>query len=382
MNISIIGAGNIGTYLAAYISTKKEHKVWLHTSKPQQVKREIILDEEEKGVFHKGNIHCVTSSYREITEKADYILITHPSFMIKDTVKEISKFVREGTVIGFIPGFGGKEYLVQELRNKGCIIFGSQRVPAIVRLNKYGERVCLKQKNEFIKIGVIPNSFAKKVSDELAGLIDIPCTHVSNYLSITLSPSNPTMHPSRLYELFKDYCEGETIYNKNPYFYEEWGNEASDILLRLDEELYSIFEALNKERSFDENDIEKVKDRFKIENSAQLTKKIRSAIGFSGITSPMIQNDSGFVPDRNSRYFIEDIKFGLCIIKAFGVLCNIETPEVDKLINWGQAFLNKEYIIDNKLIGKDIDELIIPQTIGIDNYSKLINYYKNMNIEL
>ena len=41
MNICIIGAGNIGTYLAAYISMNKNNKVYLHTSKPEVFKETI-----------------------------------------------------------------------------------------------------------------------------------------------------------------------------------------------------------------------------------------------------------------------------------------------------------------------------------------------------
>ena len=64
-----------------------------------------------------------------------------------------------GTVVGVIPGFGGKEYLIDELLEKGCIFFGSQRVPSIIRLEKYGECVLLKQKNEFMKLRVIPSKY-------------------------------------------------------------------------------------------------------------------------------------------------------------------------------------------------------------------------------
>lgn len=109
-----------------------------------------------------------------------------------------------------------------------------------------------------------------------------------------------------------------------------------------------------------------------------VTEKIRNAPGFQGIDSPMIKCDNGYIPDVNSRYFTEDIQFGLCIIKAFAELCNIKTPTVDKIVVWGQNLLNKQYIVDGKLSGKDIDELIIPQTKGINDKQSLINYYKNL----
>ena len=378
MNICIIGAGNIGTYLAAYISMNNENKVWLHTSKPESFKETIALIEEEKNIAHDIKIHCITSSYEEAVSNADYILITYPSFMMEKTINNILPFLKKGAVVGAIPGFGGKEYLIDKLLEKECIFFGSQRVPSIIRLEKYGESVLLKQKNPFMKVRVIPGEYSEKVAKDMTGFIDIPCIPLKSYLAITLSPSNPTMHPSRLYELFHDYVEGESVYDRNPYFYEEWGTMASSELLKLDEELELIFNAFNINNDFDANDIEKIKTRYNIETPEELSEKINTAPGFIGIDSPMVKVEGGYIPDKNSRYFIEDIQFGLCILKAFAEILDVKTPEIDKIATWGQNFLGKEYVVNGRLNGKDINELTIPQNKGINTTEELIKYYKNL----
>ncbi|MGL5694072.1 MAG: NAD/NADP octopine/nopaline dehydrogenase family protein, partial [Peptostreptococcaceae bacterium] len=373
-----IGAGNIGTYLAAYISMKKDCKVWVHTSKPHLFKDELILVEEEKNLEHKIKLHCATSNIEECVKDADYILITHPSFLIEKTLNEITPYVKTKVCIGLIPGFGGKEYLSQELINKGCIIFGTQRVPSIIRLEKYGEKVLLKEKNPFMKLGTIPSSYNNEVCEVMTNLIDIPCEPVDNYISITLSPSNPIMHPSRLYELFKDYKHGETIYDKNPLFYEEWGDEASKTLFELDEELGLVFESLNEFNDFNTGDIEKIKERFKTEDPKVLSEKINTAPGFKDIDSPMEECENGFIPELKSRYFIEDLEFGLCIIKSFAEICNLNTPKLDEVIYWAQNLLNKEYLIKGEIKGRDSKELLIPQNRGIKSKQELINFYKNL----
>lgn len=378
MNICIIGAGNIGTYLAAYISMKEENKVWVHTSKPEAFKDVLTLVEEEKNLRHNVKLHSITSSYEEAVKDADYILITHPSFMVEKTLKNIASYVKKGAVIGVIPGFGGKEYLIDELLEKGCIFFGSQRVPSIIRLEKYGECVLLKQKNEFMKLRVIPSEHSNEVCEAMTNFIDIPCLPLNNYLAITLSPSNPTMHPSRLYELFNDYIDGEKVYSRNPYFYEEWSTVASQTLLDLDDELTAIFDSLNENNDFVEEDMEKINKRFGISTAEELSEKINTASGFRGITSPMVEVVGGFIPDKNSRYFIEDIQFGLCIIKAFAELCNVETPTVDKVVEWGQKLVGKEYLVNGKLCGRNKNELLIPQSRGISTKEELIKYYKTL----
>lgn len=323
-------------------------------------------------------MHSITSSYEEAVKNADYVLITYPSFMIEETLKKIIPYFKKGTVVGVIPGFGGKEYLIDELLEKGCIFFGSQRVPSIIRLEKYGECVLLKQKNEFMKLRVIPSKHSEKVCEVMTSFIDIPCLPLNNYLAITLSPSNPTMHPSRLYELFNDYVEGEKVYSRNPYFYEEWGTLASQTLLDLDDELTEIFNSLNYNNEFYEEDMEKIKKRYGISIAEELSEKINTAPGFQGIDSPMVKVEGGFIPDKNSRYFVEDIQFGLCIIKAFAELCDVKTPTVDKVIEWGQKLVGKEYLVNGSLNGRDKGELMIPQAKGIKTKEELIKYYKNL----
>lgn len=377
MNIGIIGAGNIGTYLAAYISTKENCKVWIHTSKPQSFKESLVLVDDEKNSYYNVKLHCITSNLEEVVCNCDYILITHPSFMIEKTLKEINKYAKKGTVIGAIPGSGCKEFFIDELLERGCIFFGSQIVPSITRLESYGECVHLKQKNELMKLSIIPHKYSDNVCKTIANLIDIDCSPLDNYLAITLSPSNPTMHPSRLYELFKDYKDG-VVYDRNPYFYEEWGNLASDTLLKLDNELEETLDSLNEFNDFNRADFEKIKLRFKTSSTEDLTNKIRTATGFKGIRTPMANDASGnYIPDLNSRYFIEDIQFGLCIIKSFSEICVIDTPTIDKVIYWAQNLLSKEYLIGSKLIGKDVGKLMIPQNKGIKTKSDLVKYYKN-----
>ena len=101
------------------------------------------------------------------------------------------------------------------------------------------------------------------------------------------------------------------------------------MLLDLDEELGQVFESLNENNDFDEKSIEKIKIRFETEEPSVLSNKIRTAPGFKGIGSPIVACEGGYIPELSSRYFIEDIEFGLCIIKSFAELCKVETPKLD-----------------------------------------------------
>jgi hypothetical protein len=49
----------------------------------------------------------------------------------------------------------------------------------------------------------------------------------------------------------------------------------------------------------------------------------------------MKQTPNGWVPDFESRYFTEDFPFGLRFIYELAHLNNINTPNIDKVYQWG-----------------------------------------------
>lgn len=79
----------------------------------------------------------------------------------------------------------------------------------------------------------------------MSGLWGIPCTVHPNYLSVTLTPSNPILHTTRLSTLFADYEEGK-VYNRNPLFYGEWSDASSELLIACDGELQEMLKIMDK----------------------------------------------------------------------------------------------------------------------------------------
>ena len=51
---------------------------------------------------------------------------------------------------------------------------------------------------------------------------------------------------------------------------------------------------------------------------------------------------------------------------------------MDKIIEWGQKLVGKEYLVNGHLNGRDKGELMIPQAKGIKTKEELIKYYKNL----
>lgn len=66
------------------------------------------------------------------------------------------------------------------------------------------------------------------------------CEPLPDYLNLTLTPSNPILHTTRLMTLFKDYVPGKIVYSSVPLFYEEWSDETTELLFKCDAEVQGL----------------------------------------------------------------------------------------------------------------------------------------------
>lgn len=368
MNILVVGGGNIGSYLVSVLSENSDNKVTLYTSKPELFNDRFEIIEESNGNARMSGVFKSTNDLKEASCDADLVLITLPTFMAKGFLTELSKYVKDGCNIGFTPGFGGKEFLMKLFEGKNCTFFGTQRVPAIIRVKEYGKSVIIKEVGETVSLASIPHDKSVELSKMMNGLLGTPFRALDNYITITLTPSNPAMHPSRCYELFRE----QKYFDKDPLFYEEWGDYASECLIKIDDEIGTLYEKLS---GINYDHVETIKNRFKIENPAELTEKIRFKPGFKGIGSPVKKVEDKYMVDFDSRYFGEDLPYGLCLLKAFGDILHVELPLITEIINWYEKETGVEYIKEGKLQGKDCTELLIPQNYGINNREGLLLFY-------
>ncbi len=208
MNITIIGGGNIGTLMAAEASDKG-HAVTVCTSKPDLWKKEIEVYNSDDNLLISTQISKITSSMKDAVSGADHICVTVPGEAFMDAAARMLPYATKGQKIGIIPGFGGAEFAFKKLIDKGCILYGFQRVHSIARLKEYGKAVYQLGRKHKIEIGSIPASNVSDICDFIEEIFNIPCVSLPNYLSVSLTPSNPILHTSKLYSMFKDYTPGK-----------------------------------------------------------------------------------------------------------------------------------------------------------------------------
>jgi len=373
INIGILGGGNIGTALCVEL-THKGYNVFLYTSKPDSFSNPVSLIDNDLNVTITERIGSITSDLRKVFDNCSLIIITMPSNTFVSLNNKIADYIKKDTKIIVLPGTGGCEYVYKNLIDKGACLIGLQRVPAVYRLKEYGKIATIsgRRKNglHVSSIPVIDKEELTKLIEELFGLE----VHIlKNYLNVTLTPSNPILHTSRLYSLFGNSDTVESLYPVNPLFYGEWDIESSEKLIACDNELQEIKKAL---LPLNLEEVKSLLVHYDSNDDISLTKKISSIASLNTLQSPMIKTDNGFKVDYSSRYFTADFPDGIVIIKSIALLCGVHTPMMDKIIFWYQKMIDKVYFIDSKTFGKDIVECNCPQNYGISNLADFINYYK------
>lgn len=164
MNITIVGGGNIGTLMAAE-AADKGHAVTVCTSKPDLWKKEIEVYNSDDNLLISTQISKITSSMKDAVSGADHIWVTVPGEAFMDASPGMLPYATKGQKIGIIPGFGGAKFAFKKLIDKGCILYGFQRVHSIARLKEYGKAVYQLGRKHKIEIGSIPASNVSDICD-------------------------------------------------------------------------------------------------------------------------------------------------------------------------------------------------------------------------
>lgn len=336
MNITIVGAGNVGTQIATHCA-EKGHKVIIYGSKPEKISKELNIINENNEVIHCGKIDKATSDVNEAFENAELIFVIMPATMMKENARKIEPFAKPGIKVCIVPGTGGGECAFRGCIEKGATVFGVQRVPSVARLVEYGKTVRAVGYRDEMFVAAIPNKDTKVCCEIIESIVDIKTSPLPNYLNITLTPSNPILHTTRLKNLYGDWHEGK-VYESVPLFYEGWNNETSELLLKCDDEVQKLCRKLDK---FDLSYVKSLRIHYESPTVDAMTKKISSIAGFKGVTSPTVKTDGGYIPNFNSRYFTADFSYGLAILMQIAVFVGIEAPNMKETLDWYYGLVGK-----------------------------------------
>lgn len=341
-NILVIGGGNIGTQVACKCASKG-YNVTILSSKPEEYDGTLeIVDEYNK--ILTGKIKYITNSLKDAMEsiKQDMIFITYPAFKLKGLAEDIFPYITSGVIMCVMPGTGGAEFVFDGCIKVGAVLCGLQRVPSVARIEKYGKRVRCEGLRDRLFIAAIPHNYVQKLALFMSELWGIPCETLPNYLSVTLTPSNPILHTARLKTMFINYEDG-VQYSRNPLFYGEWTNEASQLLMDCDDELQGICRKL---KSLQLDNVRSLKLHYQSNTVEEMTNKLRSIKSLHHLHSPLKKKGEYWIPDFEQRYFTADFPYGLAIIEQLGEIVDADIKNISETMNWYRKITNNKQCFD------------------------------------
>lgn len=334
MNICICGGGNLGHVVAGFVAAQGKYDVCLLTRQPERWSQELVI--EAPDFTYEGRLCGVFADAQQAVSNADIVLLCLPGYGIRDTLLQIKDFLKPNAAVGTVVSSTGFFFQAMEILPEYQTLFGFQRVPFISRVIEYGHKARLMGYKESLELAIEHCERQESLRDTLSDLFHTPIHLLNSHYEVSLSNSNPLLHPSRLYSLWKDW-RPSIIYDRIPMFYEEWTEEAAELYINMDRELQALLEQLPVRKG----SIATVLDYYESTDAASLAQKLRSIEAFKGILSPMKQVEGGYVPDFQSRYFTEDFPYGLAVIHRLAHEKGVPSPSIDMVYDWGIKMLNR-----------------------------------------
>lgn len=335
MKICICGGGNLGHVVAGFVAAQGKHEVCLLTRQPERWSTQLTIEAPE-GKTYTGHLSGIYSDAQQAVSDAQIILLCLPGYGIRDTLLQIKDYLRPDAAVGTVVSSTGFFFQAMDILPASQTLFGFQRVPFISRVIDYGHRARLMGYKESLELAIERSAQPGILRDVLSDMLRTPIHLLGSHYEVSLSNSNPLLHPSRLYSLWKDWHPG-IIYDRIPMFYEEWTEEAAELYINMDRELQALLEQLPVSKG----SIATVLAYYESTDAPSLARKLRSIEAFKGIASPMKQVEGGFVPDFHSRYFTEDFPYGLAFVHRLTHEKGISSPTIDKIYEWGMKMINK-----------------------------------------
>lgn len=334
--VCICGGGNLGHVVTGFLAARGDSEVSLLTRHPERWQHQLAISTPEGKVL-QGSIHQISSDPAEVIPVADIVLLCLPGFSIREELLKIRPFLQPETAVGTIVSSTGFFFEAMEHLPATTPLFGFQRVPFIARTTAYGRSAALLGYKPMLHVAIEQTTEKEALRTLIEHLFATPTVLLQSYYEVSLTNSNPILHPSRLYTMWKDWHEG-VVYPEQSLFYEQWTNEASQLLIEMDREFFSLLSVL----PVGKGSIPTILDYYESTDAASLTRKLQSIEAFKGILSPMRQVEGGYVPDFASRYFTEDFPYGLRIIQQQARKHHIQTPVIDQVLAWGLKNMNSE----------------------------------------
>jgi len=352
MKISVLGAGNGGTAVAAQLSLYGHDVSLIKTSNAMHDQNFNYLIENggrvdlvENDKVETATINRVTRDISEISDSEVVIIYIQTNYH-EDLIKRIKPHLRDGQILLINPGYLSTAYVLKHCGDIDLLICEAQSSFIDCRISEPGT-VKVGFRNVRNPLGIYPASRteeAKKTLDKLG----FPFAYVPSVIEAALHNPNLIVHTvgaimsiPRIEKTNGDYCMYHEVFTPSVW----------NILEALDAEKMDVMEKLGSERL---SYVEACKYRNTLDDSRD-AKEV-----FFWYAAMPTRAKGPVVVD--SRYISEDVPQGLVLLETIAAKVDVATPICTSLINMASAALGRDLREEGRTIerlGEDIVEKII-----------------------
>ena len=306
----------------------------------------------------QAQFDTVTNNPRIAAHDVDLILITAPADAREAILKRLQGHVphHKNVFLGAAPGFCGFNWQAEHYfgNQPNIIIWGMKDVAHTAFELNSGVSIRMGGCKKKLFISCHDYSYqteqAKQLTSLLNYLYQASVIMVDDYLNITLTPGNAIMHSAVIYGLIGPYGQWHNRPFQKPICWWTDINELSSYFMtKLDEENLLLRDALEKRLNIKLHDISSLHCEIveayptQITNRDTLHSTLKTNQAYADIPAPMVlsHDKSGFILDKNSRAFSEDIAYGLRLLVELGKLLSIPLPYMNEIYQWCLSYMNE-----------------------------------------
>lgn len=400
MKILICGGGNGAHCFTALASAcpnvevnvltvyEDEAKTWTTALKSDELT--VSISKPDGSVTEtRSKPSLVTNDIKVAVAGVQIIFIVVPSYVHHIYLSLLALHIQPNTLIVGLPGHAGFELQCLDMlgsKSSNHAIVGFESLPWACRIIEYGKRVQLLGYKDILHASFLVGTNCNLQFPAIETIQSILGSKprikvVSNVFAITLMTGS-IIHPPIMYGKWKNW--DKTPLPVKPLFYQGVDEEQASIASKLSDEVVKTAKQIQDAcPDLDMSQVVHLSDWFKshyhdeIGDNSSLMTSMRTNSAYEGLVHPMKAVENRYVPDFEYRYTTEDVPFGLVVMKGLAVIAGVATPTMDKIIQWAQNIMGKEFIIGTDLVGKDVKFSRAPQSFGLNTLEQVQDYIKS-----
>ncbi|MDD1139833.1 NAD/NADP octopine/nopaline dehydrogenase family protein [Pseudomonas sp. TNT2022 ID233] len=360
LKVAICGAGRTGHLNAILFKQLPNVQVSMLTNNQEVVDRHLANLPMQAlmpdGSTLSARPDRVSTDASVVVADADIVIITVPAHARPQTLQTIAPHLSSSkpVYVGAIPGFCGFDWLAEASlgERSNVVIWGMKDVPHTAFDLKPGVSVKMGggKSQLYVALHDRESAQSRQHLEQILTTLYGPCvTMLDHYLEITLTPGNPIMHSSVIYGLIGPYGQWHRkIFPQRMCWWTECPELGAYFLERMDQESQELCGVISQRMGIDLSSVKSLKQEIveaygeQIRDQSSMLSILRTNQAYNDILAPMIpadDNRAGYVIERESRAFNEDVAYGLVLLVEMARRFELKVPYIEEVLQWSVSYM-------------------------------------------